>query len=58
MSEMMNSTFSAVNTIAVIILAIVSSVLVVKYYFEIASTYNQIRNKYIEEEDQRETRAA
>jgi hypothetical protein len=50
MSELLNSAFTAFNTFAVILLAFISVILIVKYYFEIARTYTQIRERYIEQE--------
>ena len=46
---MYNSTFAAINTFTVIILALISIILVVKYYFEIAHTYKKIRELYLQD---------
>ena len=42
--------FTTVNTFFVVIFGLISGILTVKYYFDMAKMYNFIRTKYLEAE--------
>ena len=48
--EMTEHPFTTINTFFVIFFGLISGILTIKYYFDMAKMYNFIRNRYLEAE--------